>query len=132
MAIGAAQVPVKNFETGHQTGPWSAVHLSRSRRHVGWDEGRWRSDAACSGVGAELFFPAGEREEEAAAQIHEAKGICARCPVRLHCLAFALSTNQEDGTWGGLTPSERGSLRRRRAAHRKARTVRSSDCSGIG
>jgi WhiB family redox-sensing transcriptional regulator len=85
-------------------------------------------------MGAELFFPAGERGEEAVAQIRQAKAICARCPVRLHCLAFALSTNQEDGTWGGLTPSER-SLRRRRAARRQARTVSPRgllDCSGVG
>jgi WhiB family redox-sensing transcriptional regulator len=86
-------------------------------------------------MGAELFFPAGERGEEAVAQIRQAKAICARCPVRLHCLVFALSTNQEDGTWGGLTPTERRSLRRRRAAHRQARAVSPpgrSGCSGVG
>lgn len=130
-ALGTARAPVENFDIEQFTSPWSALHMARSRRRIGWDEGRWRSDAACSGVGADLFFPAGERDEEAAAQIHEAKGICACCPVRLHCLAFALSTRQEDGTWGGLTPSERRSLRRRRAARRQARALRASDCSGV-
>lgn len=85
-------------------------------------------------MGTQLFFPVGERGEEAVAQIHQAKAICASCPVRLHCLAFALSTNQEEGTWGGLTPSERRSLRRRRTDRRQARALSPlglSDCSGI-
>lgn len=92
------------------------------------------ADAACSGMGAQLFLPVGERGEEAVAQIHQAKAVRVSCPVRLHCLAFALSTNQEEGTWGGLTPSERRSLRRRRTARRQARALSPrglSDCSGV-
>lgn len=82
------------------------------RRRAGFDEGRWRSRAACSGTDTALFFPVGELSHEAVRQIHGAKIVCERCPVRLHCLVYALSSNQEEGVWGGLVPSERRALRR--------------------
>ncbi len=72
------------------------------------DEG-WRDAAACSGSDLELFFPIGEDEESAA----PAKAICAICPVQENCLNYALTTNQPEGIWGGLTAPERRRLRRR-------------------
>lgn len=54
----------------------------------------------------ELFFP---HESDPA---DEAKAVCAVCPVRRECLAFAL-THQVEGVWGGTTTAERRSLRRR-------------------
>lgn len=90
----------------------SATTVSVSlRRYSTWDRGLWRSEAACSSMGTDLFFPTGERLQEAIAQIRQTKAVCGHCPVRLHCLAYAIATNQEDGIWGGLTPSERRSLR---------------------
>lgn len=41
-----------------------------------------------------------------------AKQVCARCPVRVDCLAKALETREPFGIWGGLTPQERRSIRR--------------------
>ena len=81
-------------------------------RRPGFDEEAWRSQAACSEMGTDLFFPVGEFVDGAARQIRHVKTICGRCPVQLHCLAYALATNQEDGVWGGLAPSERRRLRR--------------------
>jgi WhiB family redox-sensing transcriptional regulator len=69
---------------------------------------QWRDDAACRGADLELFFPI---SDEAAGP---AKSICASCPVRDDCLEWALSSRQEDGVFGGMTPSERRRLRRRR------------------
>jgi len=66
----------------------------------------WRPHAACRSVDPELFFPIssiGASLEQVAA----AKAICARCPVRPECLAFALRTAQIHGIWGGLTEQER-------------------------
>jgi WhiB family redox-sensing transcriptional regulator len=66
----------------------------------------WRSSAACRSGDPDLFFPisgSGESLEQAA----EAKAICAGCPVRRQCLAFALQTRQVYGIWGGLTERER-------------------------
>ena len=72
----------------------------------------------------DLFFPLGEREEQAAAQLALARSVCAGCPVRLHCLVFSVVTNQEDGVWGGLAPSERRILQRTRRLRRKDRFAR--------
>jgi WhiB family redox-sensing transcriptional regulator len=84
----------------------------------GWDEGAWRTRAACRGEDPELFFPVGSTGP-ALAQIAEAKQACARCPVREACLTFALSTGQDHGIWGGLTEDERRNLRRERAVARR-------------
>ena len=64
----------------------------------------WQESASCRGVDAELFFPA--TEEEAV----PGKAICATCPVRVACLAFALERNEKFGIWGGLTEKERNRL----------------------
>lgn len=70
----------------------------------------WRSEAACSGVDSDIFFPAAEEDLEATAQ---AKAICETCPVREACLQYALATNQSAGVWGGLDAGERRRMRRR-------------------
>src|SRR5215213_3953927 len=78
----------------------------------------WRTRAACRSLPGELFFPAGELEEEAVEQAEEAKAVCAQCPVRTPCLEFAIASNQPFGIWGGANASERRSIRRRRMAER--------------
>jgi WhiB family redox-sensing transcriptional regulator len=70
-----------------------------ARRH-------WRSAAACRSCDPDLFFPVSSFGP-AAEQVAKAKEICARCPVRRECLAFALRTGQVHGVWGGLTEQER-------------------------
>ncbi|MDA8316389.1 MAG: WhiB family transcriptional regulator [Actinomycetota bacterium] len=82
------------------------------------DAGGWRRRAECRSMGPELFFPVGEKEDAAAAQTAAAKQVCARCEVRLHCLAYALAARVEAGVWGGLSPSERMALAQRRNRHR--------------
>jgi transcription factor WhiB len=62
----------------------------------------WQEDAACRGVLPDVFFP----DEDPA----RAKAICETCPVRLHCLAFALERKERYGVWGGLTEKERAAL----------------------
>jgi WhiB family transcriptional regulator, redox-sensing transcriptional regulator len=73
----------------------------------------WRESAACRGCDPELFFPIG-KAGPAVVQAQRAKAICARCPVRQCCLAFALDTRQEYGIWGGHDEDERRILHRRR------------------
>jgi WhiB family transcriptional regulator, redox-sensing transcriptional regulator len=72
----------------------------------------WRASAACRVLDPELFFPIGTTEP-ALLQTREATTICAACPVRRQCLAWALDSNQQTGIWGGLTEGERRSLQRR-------------------
>ena len=78
------------------------------------DDGTWwRESAACRRHDPELFFPIGNTGP-ARAEIHRAKAICAACPVRAECLAFALETHQDYGIWGGCDEDERRVLRRQR------------------
>ncbi|MEU6977616.1 MULTISPECIES: WhiB family transcriptional regulator [unclassified Streptomyces] len=73
----------------------------------------WRADAACREVDPDLFFPVGVGPT-ALAQAEEAKEVCHRCPVREQCLRWAMDdSRQVTGVWGGLTETERRSLRRR-------------------
>ncbi|MBA2390405.1 MAG: WhiB family transcriptional regulator [Geodermatophilaceae bacterium] len=67
----------------------------------------WAEQGACRDVDPDSLFVAG------AAQ-HRAKRVCARCPVRLDCLAEALDNRVQFGVWGGMTERERRTLLRRR------------------
>jgi len=69
-------------------------------------EGNWRPLAACRWADPDLFFPVSS-SGKALEQIAEAKAICARCRVQRECLAFALSTHQVHGVWGGMSEQER-------------------------
>jgi WhiB family redox-sensing transcriptional regulator len=68
----------------------------------------WMSEGACVGADPEVFFI--ERGESAA----PAKAICAACPVRQECLAYALDNAERFGVWGGKSERERRGLRRAR------------------
>lgn len=68
--------------------------------------GRWRALAGCRTADPELFFPV-SMSGRSLDQVVEAKALCAACPVRSECLAFALETGQVHGIWGGLTAQER-------------------------
>ena len=69
----------------------------------GWD---WRLLAASRHADPELFFPV-SASGPSLDQITQAKAICAGCPVRQQCLAFALNTRQNHGVWGGMSEEER-------------------------
>ena len=46
-------------------------------------------------------------------EFRRSKEICFECPVREECLQDALVSNMQFGIWGGLTPQERRSLKRK-------------------
>lgn len=66
----------------------------------------WRSVAACRTCDPDLFFPVSS-SGLSLEQMTQAKKICAQCPVRPQCLAFALRTRQVHGVWGGTSEQER-------------------------
>ena len=68
----------------------------------------WHDAAACTGSNADLFFP------ERGADQRPAKAICARCPVRLGCLEWAIANGEDSGIWGGMNEDDRRKERRRR------------------
>lgn len=73
----------------------------------------WQADAACRGMGPDIFFPA--RGESTAA----AKAVCSGCPVREECEGFAMDGGRDlMGVWAGTSDRER--RRRRSAALRQA------------
>jgi WhiB family transcriptional regulator, redox-sensing transcriptional regulator len=69
----------------------------------------WREAAACATSRDVDFFP----DPADLNEISRAKALCAICPVSDECLTWAVETNQTEGIWGGHTPSERRSIRRR-------------------
>jgi hypothetical protein len=68
----------------------------------------WRSQAACRAVDPDVMFP-----DSNAADIEDARQICAPCPVRDECLADAMATEgartarDRYGIRAGLTGSQR-------------------------
>jgi WhiB family transcriptional regulator, redox-sensing transcriptional regulator len=72
----------------------------------------WRHRAACRDHDPELFFPVTD-VGPGARQTAEAKAVCARCPVREHCLRYALDNGLDHGIFGGTTERERRTLTRR-------------------
>ena len=70
----------------------------------------WREAAACLEVTDQVsFFP----DKADISGIAKAKAICATCPVADVCLTWAVASNQSEGIWGGHTPKERRTIRRR-------------------
>jgi WhiB family redox-sensing transcriptional regulator len=72
----------------------------------------WNARAACRGESAGLFTPTLALEQAHIRQQREmqAKRVCARCPVRGECLAYALRVHEEIGIWGGLDAAERRAI----------------------
>jgi WhiB family redox-sensing transcriptional regulator len=75
----------------------------------------WASLGACRDSDPDLFFPIAS-SGPALQQIAEAKAVCARCPVRVGCLSYALETGQDAGVWGGASAEERRKIRSAGAA----------------
>jgi hypothetical protein len=88
-------------------------------------------DPACARQ-PELFFgPDGDEEESETGRIAReaaAREVCASCPVRLACLAYALRTRPAAGIWAGCTPQELTLLAT--AARRPARRGAARPASG--
>jgi WhiB family redox-sensing transcriptional regulator len=70
----------------------------------------WRTQAACKGLDAPIFFPDPDVDEDAI----PAKEVCAVCGVREACLEYALAYREKDGIWGGATERERRRIIRQR------------------
>ena len=57
--------------------------------------------AKCKATESEQFFL---QDEDG---VRQAQRICAICPVKLACLAYALDNRLNDGVWGGASEQER-------------------------
>jgi WhiB family redox-sensing transcriptional regulator len=65
-----------------------------------------------------------EAPEDRAARVAVAREVCASCPARLACLAYALRTRPAAGVWAGFTADEITALAA--AANRPARPRRNA------
>ena len=70
----------------------------------------WHTEAACSGLGNEMFFAS--RGSPSVTQARAARAVCAVCPVIEQCREAGLG--EKYGIWGGTTERDRRILRRRR------------------
>ena len=70
-----------------------------------FDRPDWWDNAACRTSHPDVFFPT--RGEDT----HEAKAICAGCPVASECLAGALERREMFGIWGGRSERQRRRIR---------------------
>lgn len=77
--------------------------LAETAEHADPD---WYERALCAQTDPEAFFP------EKGGSTREAKKVCAVCPVRAECLAYALEHDERFGIWGGLSERERRRLKR--------------------
>lgn len=59
--------------------------------------------AACADTDPDCFFPETGKWGELAI----ARRICAGCPIKVECLAWALKNREAHGVWGGTTYRER-------------------------
>lgn len=103
-------------------GQTGAVYLAAAAA-AEWQGAQLRAlrDAVLSGdpgcaADPELFTgpsgiePEDEPEDERAARVDAAREVCADCPVRLPCLAWALRSLPSAGVWAGLLPEEIAAL----------------------
>lgn len=82
----------------------------------------WIKQAACvENPQPELFF-----DEDSNTSVHEAKIVCASCPVIAECRQHALDNNEPYGVWGGLTANERHRMKtkQRRTTYNTRRRVK--------
>jgi WhiB family redox-sensing transcriptional regulator len=84
--------------------------------------GDWAIEGACANSDSTLFFP-----EDG--DYGPALEVCKACDVRSECLAHALTQNEAEGVWGGTTPSQRKTLRRRLQKDRRAARLRQPNSS---
>ncbi|EPD26052.1 WhiB family transcriptional regulator [Actinotignum schaalii] len=71
----------------------------------------WADAAACTDIDPDSLFVRGAAQRQA-------RSICFRCSVRLHCLADSLDAEMMFGVWGGMTERERRALLRRHPEER--------------
>lgn len=70
------------------------------------EDTEWMRAGLCAQTDPEEFYP--DKGQNTGA----ARAVCAVCPVRTECLAYALDHGERHGVWGGHSERERRELRR--------------------
>ena len=82
------------------------------------DAWNWQLQGSCLGYPLDVFFPEDTLRSDLRRHEEAAKQICRRCPVLTQCREHALSTPEQHGVWGAMTPTERARQRLERKPHR--------------
>jgi hypothetical protein len=72
----------------------------------------WKDQSACRGRATRTTDPWFPKPTNVVA-VQVAKSVCFGCPSMIQCAQFALTTNQEEGVWGGLNEAQRRTIRKR-------------------
>ena len=83
-------------------------HYENQRNLGSYRSTEWMSLGNCRLVEPDIFFPSD------GAGVDKARKICTTCPVRDHCLEYALSEQIEHGVWGGMSERARRRLKSQR------------------
>jgi len=81
----------------------------------------WHQQARCRelDVNPDWFWAAdGKPTERHYSHIERAKAVCAECPVLVECREHGVKNRESFGIWGGLTPAELRTERKRRSIKR--------------
>jgi WhiB family redox-sensing transcriptional regulator len=105
------QSPTTRVDKSPPRGDRPATRAARPRKGPDpqlWQDEQWRNSGSCRDENPSLFFaPDHESPHQRRLRETAAKAICARCPVRTACRAYALRTGELYGIWGGTTERER-------------------------
>ena len=79
----------------------------------------WMARGLCANQPPGTFFPSD------GVGVEIAKRICAKCPVKVGCLEYALSNRIDHGVWGGCSERQRRRIlkARRKDAEKAAKTA---------
>jgi len=74
-----------------------------------WLHEDWHAQAACRGMGEQLFFgdSPDERPTLKLSELAKARAVCRRCPVARDCLDRALTRPEKFGVWAGTSGRQR-------------------------
>jgi WhiB family redox-sensing transcriptional regulator len=73
----------------------------------------WMVNSACKDTGDPDQFFSNHPDS-----IKAAISICHQCPVRVLCAEYAITNDLSDGIWGGLTESDRRSIRHQKSSRK--------------
>jgi WhiB family redox-sensing transcriptional regulator len=110
--MSSAQAPARTRPaTSSTSSTRPATRAARPRTAPGPYPGpddQWQERGACRTANPALFFaPENEGPHQRRFRESAAKAICAHCPVRALCRAYAVQTDEPYGIWGGTTERER-------------------------
>lgn len=107
-----AEVSRRAALTAHQQKAGEETMVGPARTH-GTHDMDWRARGACRFSDPEMFFPVAENGPEFDQAVAAAKQVCAGCPVRAECAAWAIAALPH-GVAGGMSADERHHARNQR------------------